>query len=309
MAAVVRKVLRALLSVWFVVTVIFVVMRLSGDPALEIFGPEELPEEVMASFRATWGIDKPIWEQYLTYVGNVLQGDFGRSFVEYRSASEIVMERLPKTLALMAASLAITLLIGIPAGIAAALFHNGRLDRVLTVGGMVFYATPNFVLGIALILVFSVWLGVLPVASSEAWESILLPAFTFGASGAAVFLRFVRAAMLDALRQPYVLAARARGLPWRRVVLGHVLPNAALPILTIAGLTVGAMVAGSIVVETMFAWPGIGRLTTTAVGFRDLAVIQVIVFLVMAAMVITNLVVDVLYVVVDPRIRIAKAPL
>lgn len=304
MMLILRKTARALFSIWLVVTLIFVLMRMAGDPALALFGPDEMPKAALDSFRATWGFDKPIWEQYFTYVSHVLHGDFGRSFVDYRPAVDIVFERLPRTLSLMSVSLAITLLLGIPSGILAALNHNKPLDAALTAGSTFFYAIPHFVLGVALILIFAVWLHLLPVGGSNSWQHMLMPAFTFGASGAAVFTRFVRSSMLEVLRQPYIAAAQARGIPRRTIVLRHALPNAALPVLTIAGLTIGSMVAGSIVVETMFAWPGVGRLTSTSVDLRDLAVIQVIIFLVMTTMVVTNLVVDFLYTVIDPRMRI-----
>lgn len=304
MTLLLSKSLRALFSVWLIVTLIFFLMRMTGDPALALFGPDEVPPEVMDSFRATWGFDRPLLEQYFTYLGNVGRGDLGRSFIEYRPALTIVTERIPNTLLLMGASLLITLLLGVPAGMAAALRHNRPLDGAMTAASIFFYAIPNFVLGIALMLMFSVWLRVLPVGGNGSWQHILMPAFTFGASGAAVFTRFVRASMLEVLRQPYIVAAQSRGIPWVRIVLFHVLPNAALPLLTIAGLTVGSMIAGSVVVETMFAWPGVGRLTATSVGLRDMAVIQVIVLIIMAVMVVTNLLVDFLYTAADPRIRV-----
>jgi peptide/nickel transport system permease protein len=299
-----RKTGRAIFSVWLLVTIIFVLMRMAGDPAMELLGPDETSKEVLESFRSMWGIDRPIWEQYFNYVGHVMQGDFGRSFVEYRPAFDIVVERLPKTLLLMSSSLGVALLIGIPFGIIGALHHNRPMDTVVTTTSMALHATPHFILGIALILIFVVWLRLLPVGGSGTWQQLLMPTFTFGASGAAIFSRFIRSAMLETMRQPYVTAAQARGIPWSRIVLFHVVPNAALPVLTIAGLMLGSMVGGSIVVETMFAWPGVGRLTVTSVGLRDLAVIQVIVFFVMGAMVTTNLAVDFLYTIVDPRIRI-----
>lgn len=299
-----RKIGRAIFSVWFLVTMIFILMRMAGDPAMELLGPDETSKEVLDSFRAMWGIDRPIWEQYVNYIGHALQGDFGRSFVEYRPAFDIVLERLPKTLLLMSCSLGVSLLIGVPFGILGALHHNRKIDTVVTTTSMVLHAIPHFILGVALILIFVVWLRLLPVGGSGSWQQLVMPAFTFGASGAAIFSRFIRSAMLEALRQPYVTAAQARGIPWSRIILFHVVPNAALPTLTIAGLMLGSMVGGSIVVETMFAWPGVGRLTATSVGLRDLAVIQVIVFFVMGAMVTTNLTVDLLYTIVDPRIRI-----
>ncbi len=308
MSFIVRKSLRALFSIVFIVTAIFLLMRLAGDPALAILGPDDFPPAVLADFRALWGLDQPVWRQYLDYLANAATGHFGRSFVDNRPALTVVLERLPGTLFLMATALIITLLIGVPAGIIAALKRNHPWDVAVSGAAVIFQATPNFVLGIGLVLVFSVWLRLLPSAGTESWQHVVLPAITFGASNAAIFARFVRATLLDVLRQPYMLAAAARGLSPRILLLRHALPNAGLPLLTILGFSLGGMVAGSIIVETIFAWPGVGRLTATSVGFRDLAVIQVVALFTMTAMVLTNLAVDLLYTVLDPRIRLSGGP-
>ena len=306
MTYIAAKSLRAVFSIAFIVTAVFLLMRLVGDPALAILGPDDFPPEILAEFRALWGLDQPLWQQYVEYVRHAVSGEFGRSFVDNRPALAIVLERLPSTLALMGAALAITLLIGVPAGIVSALRQNRLSDMALSGAAIVFQATPNFVLGVALILVFAVWLRLLPAAGAETWQHGVLPAVTFGASNAAIFARFVRATLLDVLRQPYMLAASARGLSPTILLLRHALPNAGLPLLTVLGFSLGGMVAGSIIVETIFAWPGVGRLTATSVAFRDLAVIQVIALLTMTAMVTTNLAVDLLYAVLDPRIRLSR---
>lgn len=304
MQFVLRKTGRALLSVWLLVTAIFLLMRLAGDPALEILGPDEFPPEVIERFRVQLGLDRPLVAQYTDYLAGAVRGDFGRSFLENRSALDVVAERLSKTLQLMLASLAISLLLGVPAGIIAALRRNELVDTGVTSLALVFQAMPNFVLGVLLILVFAVWLRLLPAGGSEELRHLVLPALTFGASGAAVFARFMRSAVLDVVRQPYIQAVRARGIGGRHLLFGHILPNAALPLLTILGFSIGGLFAGSIIVETVFAWPGIGRLTATAVGQRDLPVVQVIALLVMATMVTTNLLVDLAYAWLDPRIRL-----
>lgn len=299
-----RKLLRAAFSILFVFTGIFLLMRMAGDPALAILGPDDFPPAVLEGFRASYGLDNPLHAQFSTYVGNVLSGDFGSSFLDQRPALNIVMERLPATLALMGVSLVIALVLGVPAGVLAAIRRDRPVDVAFSGAAIVFQATPNFVLGIALLLVFSVWLRVLPAAGAETWAHLALPAITFGASNAAIYARFCRGALLDVLGQPYIAAARARGLSNRVVLWRHALPCAALPLLTVLGFSIGGMIAGSIIVETIFAWPGIGRLTANAVAFRDLAVIQVIAVFSMTAMVMTNLAVDMLYGVLDPRVRV-----
>lgn len=306
MPFILRRALRVTLSVWLVLTGLFFLMRMAGDPVLAILGPDEFSQEVLDIFRANLGIDKPVIEQYFSYISGIFHGDFGRSFLERRPALDIVLMRLPKTIWLMLASLSITLVIGILAGILAALRHNQTTDTVVSLFATVFYAVPNFVLGIVLTLVFAVKLNWLPVGGSNSLESVILPALTFGASGAAIFARFARSAMLESLRQPYITAAKARGLSWRRIVFAHALPNAALPLLTLLGFAVAGLVSGSVVVETIFAWPGVGRLLSYSVGSRDLPVVQVVVVFAMAVMVFTNMAIDLLYSIADPRIRFQK---
>lgn len=293
---------RALVTVALVVTFAFVVLRMSGDPSLLIMGPEA-PPEVVAAFRKAWGLDQPIWVQYLDYFGAIARGELGRSMRDGRPAISLVAERIPATLALTLPALAIKLVIGIPAGILAALRRDSAIDRAVMAVAVAGFTVPSFVLGLVLVLVFSVKLGWLPSGGQGTWRHAILPVLTMGIGGAAILARFTRSAMLEVLGQSFIRTASAKGVPWRRVVAGHALPNAAIPTVTIVGFMVGTLIAGAVVVESVFAWPGIGRLLVVAVANRDLAVVQCILLLVAATMVTSNLVVDILYGFLDPRLR------
>jgi peptide/nickel transport system permease protein len=296
------RLLRAALTIVMVVTFAFIVLRLSGDPAQIIMGADAPPEAVEA-FRAAWGLDEPLWIQYLSYFWAILQGDLGRSMRDGRDAIVLVTERIPSTLALTLPALLIKIALGIPAGIYAALHRNSLADRMVMVVAVAGFTVPSFVLGLVLVLVFAVQLGWLPSGGQESWRHAILPVVTLGIGGAAVLARFTRSAMLEVLGQPYIRAASAKGVPWRAVVTRHALPNAAIPTVTIIGFMVGSLIAGAVVVESVFSWPGVGRLLVVAVGNRDLAVVQCILLLVAATMVCANLVVDLLYGLLDPRLR------
>jgi peptide/nickel transport system permease protein len=296
-----QKLFRAFLTVCLIVTTVFVVLRLSGDPAVYVLGLEASPDAI-AAYRAKWGLDRPIWEQYLVFVTNIQKGDFGQSFMEGRSAFEAVMARLPKTLLLMGLTTIVTLLIGIPAGVYAALHRNSTLDRLTMTLTVASFSLPNFVTGIFLIIIFSVLLRLLPTAGSETWKHLIMPVITMATADAAVFARFVRSTMLEVLNQPYMRTAMAKGLKWHQAVRWHALPNTAIPTVTVAGFFVGSMIAGGVVTENVFAWPGVGRLLVSSVANRDLPVVQVIVLLIATSMVLTNLTIDLLYGWLDPRI-------
>ncbi len=296
------RIARALLTISMVVTFVFVVLRLSGDPAQIIMGADAPPEAIDA-FRTAWGLDEPVWVQYLSYFWAILQGDLGRSMRDGRDAIVLVMERIPATLALTLPALLIKIGLGIPAGIYAALHRNSLADRIVMVVAVAGFTVPSFVLGLLLVLLFAVQLGWLPSGGQESWRHAILPVITLGVGGAAVLARFTRSAMLEVLGQPYIRTASAKGVPWRSVVTGHALPNAAIPTVTIIGFMVGSLIAGAVVVESVFSWPGVGRLLVVAVSNRDLAVVQCILLLVAVTMVCANLIVDVLYGLLDPRLR------
>ncbi|MBY5399050.1 ABC transporter permease [Rhizobium leguminosarum] len=297
---------RALMTIVLVVTFAFVVLRLSGDPALTIMGPEA-PAEAIRAFRAAWGLDQPIWVQYLRYFGAIARGDLGISMRDGQSAIQLVLDRIPATLELTIPALILKLVIGIPAGVYAALHRDSSTDRAVMASAVVGFTMPSFVLGLVLVLIFSVTLGLLPSGGQDSWMHAILPIITMSIGGAGILARFARSAMIEVLGQPYIRTASAKGTAWRNVVWGHALPNAAIPIVTIAGFMVGTLIAGAVVVESLFSWPGVGRLLVVAVSNRDLAVVQCILLLVAATMVFSNFVVDILYGYLDPRLRSNQA--
>lgn len=296
---------RALLTIVLVVTFAFVVLRLSGDPAMLILNVDA-PPAAIAAFREAWGLDRPLYVQYAAYFGQILHGDLGQSMRDGRPAAQLVWERLPATLTLAIPALLIKVGLGIPAGVQAALHRGSWTDRLVMALAVAGFTVPSFVLGLVLVLVFAVQLGWLPSGGNISPLSPILPVITLGVGGAAVLARFTRSAMLEVLGQPYIRAAMAKGVPWHRVVRGHALPNAAIPTVTIVGFMVGSLMAGAVVVESVFSWPGVGRLLVVAVSNRDLAVVQAVLLLVAATMVMANLIVDLLYGVLDPRLRIAQ---
>ncbi|WP_159995917.1 ABC transporter permease [Roseomonas sp. 18066] len=294
---------RALLTLVLVVSFAFVVLRMSGDPALLIMSADAPPEAV-AAFRRAWGLDDPLWVQYFRYFTAIFQGDLGNSMRDGRSAISLVAERIPATLALTLPALAIKLGVGIPAGIYAALHRNSFADRAVMLLAVAGFTVPSFVLGLLLVLLFAVQLGWLPSGGQDSWRHAILPVITMGLGGAAVLARFTRSAMLEVLGQPYMRTALAKGVPWQMAVRRHALPNAAIPTVTIIGFMIGSLLAGAVVVESVFSWPGVGRLLVVAVANRDLAVVQCILLLVAATMITANLVVDLLYGALDPRLRV-----
>lgn len=296
------KLLRGLVTVWLVVTLAFAALHLSGDPIEALVG-DQAPPEVVAHYRAKFGLDRPIWEQYLSYLGNVLQGDFGLSLSDRTPATVLIFQALPKTLLLGLTALGGGMTIGVGLGILAALYRDRPIDRFVMSVATFGFSIPNFFLGILLILAFTLHWRLLPASGSDSMAHLILPAFTLGTHLAGTFARFTRSAMLDVLNRPYMVAAEARGVSRLRRLLFHALPNAAIPIVTIAGLKLGDLVAGSVVVETVFAWPGVGRLLVNAVSTRDFAVVQTILIMVAVTMTLANLLVDMIYTLIDPRIR------
>ncbi len=293
---------RAVITLWAVMTFTFVVMRLTGDPAGQLL-PDNATEDILASFREKWGLDQSIASQYLLYLGNLAQGDLGQSIANGSEAIDIVLERVPATLQLTGTAFVLMLVLGLPAGIICALHRSKWVDQVVMLFSTLGYSLPNFVMGVGLVYLFAVAFRLLPSSGSATLAHLVLPVITLGLSGAAVIARFTRAAVLDVLLQPYVRAARASGESYRSAVLRHVLPNAAVPIVTIIGFAVGGLIGGSIIVEQVFAWPGIGRLLVEMVGLRDFAVTQALVMVFALAMTASNFAVDMTYGVLNPKMR------
>ncbi len=296
------RLLRAFVTILAVLTFAFIVLRMSGDPAQVMLGPD-VPEESLRAFRAAWGLDQPLWVQYLAYMKSIFTGDFGVSMRDKASAIQLVVERIPATLQLTIPALLLKLVIGIPAGVYAALHRQSVIDRGVIFGAILGFTIPSFVMGLLLVLIFSITLGLLPSGGQDTWQHGILPTLTMSIGGIGILARFSRSAMIEVMSQPFIRTASAKGLKWNDVVWTHALPNAAVPIVTIVGFMVGSLIAGAVVVESIFSWPGIGRLLVVSVTNRDLAVVQCILLVIAAAMVISNLVVDLLYGWLDPRLR------
>lgn len=298
----VARLIRSVVTLWLVVTAVFVVLRLTGDPAQAMLPDDATPEQIEA-FRLQFGLDEPLLVQYLKYWANLAQGNFGESLRERRPVVDMVQARLGATLLLAGAAIAIGLLLGIPAGILAALTRNSPWDRLLMGLAFIGQSAPNFFIGILLILLFSLQLKWLPSAGSESPQHLLLPAVTLATGLLAALARMTRSSLLEVIRQDYIRVARAKGLSRWQVISGHALRNAAIPLVTVFGMLTGGMIGGAAITETVFAWPGIGRLAVGAIAIRDYPVIQFIVLMVATSVIIVNLVVDVLYGLLDPRIR------
>jgi peptide/nickel transport system permease protein len=298
-----RRLAQALIVLLGISIVVFVILHLTGDPTLLMLPPDVSAEEV-ARFRRAMGFDDPLPVQYWRFLRGVLQGDFGTSLRHDEPALGLVFERMPATLELTAVGLGIALLLAIPAGIVSALFRNSALDYVSTVVALTGQAMPTFWLGIMLILVFAVGFQVLPSSGRGGLANLILPAVTVGLFTAARTMRLTRSALLEVLGQDYVRTARAKGVAERRVVWKHALRNASIPIITIVGLELGTLLGGAVITETIFAWPGVGRLSVQAIYNRDYPLVQASVFVLASIFVLVNLAVDLVYTYLDPRIRL-----
>jgi ABC-type dipeptide/oligopeptide/nickel transport system permease component len=298
--------LRALYTlpvVWLVVSLVFLLIHLvPGDPVLQMLG-EGAPAADVQAARHLYGLDVPLGQQYLHYWSGVLHGDLGPSFRFNQSVTKLITQRYPYTLQLTLAALLVAVLLSIPAGVRSARRRNHWDDRLLSVVSLFGLSFPNFALGPILILLFSIKLGWLPVSGSGTFAHLILPAITMGGALAAILTRMVRTSMLEELGQDYIRTARAKGLPERAVVYHHALRNAMIPVITVLGLQFGALLAGAIVTETIFSWPGIGRLTIQAIGNRDYYLVQGCILAIGLTYVAVNLMTDLLYTVVNPRIR------
>ena len=298
-----RKSLRALVTIWFCVTFVFLILRLSGDPTSTILPVDLISPDIQAQYRVAWGLADPLHIQYLRYFENILSGDLGFSFRDGRPAVDVVAQRLPKTLQLLSVSAVVTIVLGVFLGGLAALLRDSVWDRAIVLVAVAGYSIPNFFLGVLLILVLSVSFGLLPTSGSGSWQHLVMPVICMSAAWVGIFARFMRSAMLEVINEDYVLSARARGLSRYAAIRRHALPNASIPVVTVVGLYFGGLIVNSLVVESVFAWPGIGRLLVDSVANRDLAVVQVIILLASFTMVLANLAVDLAYGWLDPRIR------
>jgi len=279
----------------------FLLTHLSGDPTDLILTPDT-PDDVREAFREKHGLDRPIWVQFGNFVYHAVQGDFGQSLRFNEPATKLVLERLGATTELALAAMALAILIGIPAGVVAAYRRNTSTDVTVRAVTLLGQAVPSFYLGIVSIIVFAVWLRWLPSGGRGTWAHLLLPATTLALNLVALIARTTRSCMLDVLNQDYVRTARAKGLSESWVVWIHALRNAFIPVLTVIGLQVGLLMGGVVVTETVFSWPGVGRLAVQAIYARDFPVVQAVVLFFALIFVGVNLIVDLLYAALDPRI-------
>ncbi len=299
---IVRRLAYSLLSLVLLSLTIFALVRVTGDPAVLLVEPGASKEEIEAIHKQ-FGLDQPLWVQYGDFVTNLIRGDFGKSFYYRTSVLELYLSRLPNSLLLALAAMAFSLLIGIPTGILAAVRVNRWWDSAGKVFALLGLSMPSFWVGLLLILFFSVYLGWLPSSGSGTPLHAIMPAFALGWYFAAAHMRLTRSSMLEVLGSEYVKLARIKGLPEALVICKHAFKNALIPVLTLAGINLVIMVNVAVVVETVFAWPGVGRLLYEGITFRDFPVVQATVLLGGAMIVIVNLLVDLLYAVIDPRIR------
>jgi peptide/nickel transport system permease protein len=298
-----RRLLQSLVVLFGVSFVVFAILHLTGDPALVLLPPDASSEDVRR-FREVMGFNDPFFVQYGRFLKGALQGDFGQSVRHGEPAFGLVLERMPATFELAGAALALALCLAIPAGIVSAVRRNTALDYLATVVALFGQSLPTFWLGIMLILLFSVQFHLLPSSGRGTLEHLILPAVTLGLFTTARITRLTRSGMLEVLNQDYIRTARAKGVSDPPVVWKHALKNAAIPIVTIVGIELGTLLGGSVITETIFAWPGVGRLSVQAIANRDYPVVQAAVFLLASTFVLVNLLVDVIYTYLDPRIRL-----
>lgn len=301
---VLRRILQALLVLVGVSLATFMVSHLTGDP-VDLLVPESTPREEREQFRRHLGLDRPLVEQYASFVWNAVRGDLGYSYVQRTRVSELVLERLPATLELALFAFAIAIAIAVPLGVTIALKRNSWTDFVCTGLAMIGQAAPNFWIGLMLIVIFAVQLQILPVSGYGGFAYIVLPAVTLALQSASRLTRLVRASVLEVLAADHVRTAHAKGLRRPVVLFGHILRNALIPVVTMAGLELAELLSGAFITETIFAWPGIGRLGVEAITQRDFPVIQGVVLVGAVVFVAINLLVDLLYAAIDPRVKLA----
>lgn len=300
----IRRLALAVITLLAVSLIIFIMSRASGDPR-HIMLDDYSTEEDWRRMGEVLGLDRPYYQQYFIFIANAFRGDFGISVKEGRPVTDVVLDRLPNTLYLGLTAFIVSLLVGIPLGILSAVKRGTIVDQIGKIVAMFGQSAPPFWLGIMLIIFFAVSLELLPPYGREDWNSVVLPAVTLGWYYAAANLRLVRSAMLDVLDSEYIKLARAKGVPYWGIVLRHAFRNALIPPLTFAGVTLGALVTGSLVVETVFAWPGLGKLAIDALFAFDYPLLQGVVVVFTLLYVLAALSVDVLYAYIDPRIRYA----
>ncbi len=297
-----KRLLQGVISIIGVSIVIFMISRLSGDPVV-ILLPPEAPQSVIDELRRTLGLDKPLWTQYLIFAQHALAGDFGRSYRWEMPALQLILDRLPATIELAICALVFSISVAVPVGVLSAVHRGSWIDKLARIFAMLGQAMPPFWVGLLLILVFAVELNWLPAFGADSPKHVILPAIALGWYPVAAQTRIVRSAMLDVLDSDYIRLSRSLGTPERQVIWKYALRNAAIPLLTMLGVYFAGMLGGAFVVETIFAWPGVGRTVVEAVFSRDFPVVQAGVLFSSILFVVSNLLVDLSYGIIDPRVR------
>jgi len=299
-----QRIVQGFLVLLGVTTIVFALTFIAGDPASTLAPLDTTPAELEA-FRHNMGLDRPVPIQYVDFLLHAVQGDFGTSYSSKEPALQVVLERLPATLRLTAVAVLFSLVVSIPLGLLAAMNHDRWIDVVARFFAFLGQSIPVFLLGIVLMLIFAVGLRWLPSSGADSWKSLILPAVSVGSFSAAVLARLLRSSLLEVLSQDYIRTAYAKGLRGRSIVIGHALKNAALPFVTMLGLQIGFLLSGAVVAETIFAYPGVGRLAVQAISRKDVPVIQSFVTVAAVIVIVANLLVDLAYTRLDPRIRLS----
>ena len=300
----VKRLIMGIAIVLFVSVIVFAIMQaMPGDP-IDLMVDTRVSVERVAELKAQWGLDKPAIVQYFYWLGNILQGDFGMSVSMKQNVGDLIMQRLPYTLMLTGAALLIEYLIAIPLGLLAAVKKDRLTDKALTVGTIVLWSMPQFWLGVLLMFIFSITLGVLPLSGYSGFASLILPAFTLALPTLAQIFRLTRSEVLDVMRERYVMTANAKGLSSKKVLIKHILRNALIPVTVMFFLSLPWLIGGAVVVENVFAWPGMGQLLWKAISKQDFMVVQGIIFVITILTVICNLIGDIISGILDPRIRL-----
>ncbi|WP_411346737.1 ABC transporter permease [Paenibacillus sp. WLX1005] len=297
-----RTLLQIIPVLLLVSLIVFILVRVTGDP-VALMLPETATAEDRAALTQALGLDQPLYQQYIKFLGSALLGDFGTSFRYGQSALPLVLERLPASIELAAAAMVFAIVMSVPLGIWSAVKRNTFTDLIISGVSVIGKAMPNFWMGIMLILLFSVILGMLPVSGRGGLDHLILPAFTLGVGIGAQMTRLVRSSMLEILNQDYMVTAKSKGVNRFVRITRHALRNGMIPIVTIAGMQFTGLIGGTLITETVFAWPGLGQLLVTAVNTHDMAIVQAAVFVIAVIVIIGNLLTDIAYRLLDPRIK------
>lgn len=302
----VKRLFYAILTIVGVVTVVFFLQRLTGDPTSVLLPPEMATEEEIQCLRSQLGLDQNIFVQYKNFIVNLFQLDMGYSYRQGTAALPLVLERLPASFRLAVLAMLVATVLGVASGVVAAVKRNTFVDKTVMAIALIGQAMPVYWIGILMIIIFSVKLNILPSMTDGLWQSMIMPVCTLGGYTAARIARVTRSSMLEVLQMDFVRTAKGKGLRKKKVVMKHAFRNALIPIVTVIGMEFGALIGGSVITETVFAWPGVGRLMVEAILGRDYPVVQAVVFVICAIFVFVNLGVDLIYGYLDPRIKVGK---